>query len=1104
MRVGTKIRAIIIFIIILLIGGVFVFLEEYRTRDNATHLLLMTKNQHILENIFNDLGKLSSSSQDQQKRFLTTIQRDYIQVKESTNLLLEGGDSDLGTAPRTIIPVFYTNVSDTLKKVEAFTLSEIHKLTKFINEDSLILTESTLTSMTENCMMLKNQVKNSKKVYYDKYASKMSLINKGLLASFIFILIGIIYLYWFLNSKILQPSYFLRKALISTSYENDVLKISNNTLFKDIGVYLHNLQNELHTSTDFINEVGDGNFEIYLEGKTTLASALRKMQSKLKESYKRETRTSWTSQGLASLGTIIRNNTENIDHLAKEVLTMVVDYVKCEQGVLYVKKQDKVSQEDYFGLLDHYGLSKEKYNNDKIFKGEGLIGELFDNPQMTFITELPDGYTIMSGLGEAKPNCLLIIPLLTNQDELVGALELTSFKVLKPHEIELIEQMGESIATSLSSVLNTFHTEQLLIESQDLTKRLRSQEDHMRKNMSALQNAQEEMVRNQIELEGVFKSIDQTLGTIELSIDGYIISTNKMILNILMYKEEEIIDKSLKEFLPKHSNLYTQYDSILKKLVSNESVTGDYQWYNKKEQVLWLNLTLTPVKNQIGEIFKIILLAKDVTQRKEEELEIQRLSLVADTTENAVLIVNNLGLIEYINPGFSKTTGYLEEDVIGEEPAQFLYGEKTDELKIEEIAEKLRLEISFTEEVLMHHENGETYWASLFVNPVFSNNNHLEKYIFLLVDITDTKTSELDYSYKMNAISQSNAMLEIDLNGNIIATNENFLEIVGYKEEEIITKEYSYLMTKESKIKFLDLLTVIKKGEFLNGEYKRIHKSGKELWIREVYNPIFDLDGQMIKIIVFTVDVTHEKLLEVVSEEKDLELKEHSKAVNKTIASVEFGMDGEILGANDIFLGVFGYTLEELLGKNESILLLESDRKKPQHQIMWDNLKAGKYFEGEFQNIGKNQHPIWLKGTYNPIFNREGIPYKIKMLAQFTTDDKEREVSLNGIVNAVKTSFLYLEINPNLTVKSSNSLFLEYTGYKRMELRKKNIASVLRGGKAIDLENLVTTLHAGKSFEGEFIVQTKEKEKDEKSFSCFFHPIKDLQNQISKIIVFLV
>ncbi len=1105
MRVGTKIKLVIFSLLLLLIGVIYVFFQEYKTRDNATHLLLLTENYRLLEKISVDLKKISGSQISQQSYLLEQIELDYKKVNENTTHLLNGGEYHFGNIYKEIIPVSYKNIRDSLIQSQSFTHFELHKIRQLFGQDSLVLTKNTLTLMLEHAEILRNKTKRDIENYYRDYVRKMDIINKGFLVILVLILVITIWLYLYLNTKILSPHYYLRKALISTSYENDVLKISQNTLFKDIGVYLNSLQKQLHTSTDFINAIGNSDFEVYLEGETTLAVALRKMQSKLRESSQQEIRTSWTSQGLASLATIIRNNTDNVKVLTREVLKMVVNYLECEQGVIYVKKQDtNNSEENYFSLINHHGLSKERYKNIDTFRGEGLIGELLDNPQTIFITDLPEGYSIMSGLGASQPNCLLIIPLLTNQGELVGALELTSFKTLKSYEIELVEQMGESIATSMSSVLNTFHTKELLTDSQELTKRLRNQEEHMLKNMAALQNAQEEMARNQVEIirPSILASIDQTLGTIEASIDGRIISTNKMILEILNFNEKDIIQKSITQFLPKESTFFLQHKEIWRNLLKNNSVSGDYEWYNKEKEIVWLNLTLTPVKNQNGDIFKIIILAKNVTQRKKEELEIQRLSLVADTTDNAVLIVNNDGFIEYINPGFTKTTGYQEQEVIGKEPDSFLYGEKTDKLTIKDIKEKLRQEISFGEEVLLHHQNGEIYWASLFVTPVFNNdNNSLEKYIFLLVDITDTKTSELDYSYKMNAISQSNAMLEIDLDGKIINTNENFLKVIGYTKQEIEQQQYTVLMTEEEHKRYSSLLTVVKKGEFISGEYRRNHKSGKELWIQEVYNPIFDLEGQMIKIIVFIVDVTQERLLEIVSEEKDLELQEHSKAVDKTIASVEFDMEGKIIGANEIFLGVFGYKLNELLGSHESILLSTADYGELKHQAMWDNLKKGEYFEGEFKNIGKNKHPIWLKGTYNPIFNREGVPYKIKMLAQFTTDDKERETNLNGIVTAIKNSFLYVEVNPDLTIKSSNNLFLKYTGYKRMELRKKSILSMMKGENFIDAENLINTIQKGEPFQGKFILEPKENE--EKTFVCFFHPIKDLQNHINKIIVFL-
>ncbi len=1093
MRVSKLVKIIISLIILVVLFGAFCLREEQKTRDNATHLLLLRENQQHLKEAFNNLKYFKEKPT---KYVLSSIDLSYKEIKKNIDLLKNGGNYRLGQTSQNIGSIYYEDIKKNLDKIDLLTVAEIHKIEKLMLQDSFYVSKSTQRLLTDDNLDLKRMTAKFVRLYYDKNTGQGKIAVYGVWASFGVTFILILYIYFVIYRKVLVPSYNFNFALENTSKREEALEHSKNTLFNDVGIYLGNLEKELNQATHFIKEVGNGNFDLSLEGDTKLFTALKRMQKNLKHSYKEQQRNAWGSAGLAKLGEIIRHNTDNIETLSNQILKMVVAYTHCQQGALYLKKKG-IRKEDHLELLNHYGLSTKGYDNEIIYEGEGLVGEVLLKPRTTYVTDLPDSYIIMSGIGEAKPTSLLIIPLITNQGELIGVLELMSFAEMKKHEVALVEQMGESIATSLFSVSNSHHTEQLLVEAQDLTKKLRSQEEYMRTNMKDLREAQAEMVRNQIELEGVFKSIDQTLGTIEVDMDKNILSTNQMILDILGYDDDELEQKSFSEVLLKGTSIEEYMDSIWTKIVNNESVTGDYQCKNKRGEGVWLNMTITPVKNQLDEIFKVIVLAKDVTQRKEEELEIQRLSLVADTTDNAIIIVNRHGFIEYINPGFTKTSGYAELDVLGAKPGEFLFGEKTNEIVLESINSKLQLEVSFVEEVLLYRKDNSTYWATLSVNPVFNENNSLEKHIYLLADITETKTSELDYSYKMNAISHSNAMFELDLDGNVVSTNDNFLKIVGYSSDELLTTSYLNLIPKAEQKKFEDLFTVICKGEFIDGEYQRLNKLGDILWIREVYNPIFDLDDNVIKVIVFTVDITQEKKLEVVSEEKDLELKEHSKAVNKTIASVEFDMEGNILGANDIFLGVFGYSLDELLGQHESILMADGMNK--QHTLMWENLKVGKFFEGEFQNVGKNKHPIWLKGTYNPIFNRQGKPYKIKMLAQFTTDEKEREVSLNSVVNAVKSSFMYIELNTDLTIRQSNSLFLSFIGYKRMELRKMSISQLM---VSFEGDDLMEIFKSGKPITKKFSLQTKEKKLQE--FECYFHPVKDLQNQINKIIVFLI
>ena len=143
-----------------------------------------------------------------------------------------------------------------------------------------------------------------------------------------------------------------------------------------------------------------------------------------------------------------------------------------------------------------YAYDRQKFSEASFGLGEGLIGQCWQEGLEIFLTEVPQQYiTITSGLGDANPNCILLMPLKLN-DEIYGVVEIASFKVLQPFEREFVAKLGESIATTLSSVKVNIRTAQLLEEAQIMSEQVQAQEEELRQNAEEMMATQEEMERN--------------------------------------------------------------------------------------------------------------------------------------------------------------------------------------------------------------------------------------------------------------------------------------------------------------------------------------------------------------------------------------------------------------------------------------------------------------------------------------------------------------------------------------------------------------------------------------------------------------------------------
>ncbi len=212
-------------------------------------------------------------------------------------------------------------------------------------------------------------------------------------------------------------------------------------------------------------------------------------------------------------------------------------------------------------------------------------------------------------------------------------------------------------------------------------------------------------------------------------------------------------------------------------------------------------------------------------------------------------------------------------------------------------------------------------------------------------------------------------MIEFTLDGVILTANDNFLKTMGYSLEEITGKHHSMFVPPEKResTEYRDFWARLRAGDFDKGEYERIGKHGKEIWIQASYNPILDDKGKPTAVVKFATDVTAEKL-------RNADYQGQLAAINKSQAVIEFAVDGTVLTANDNFLEALGYSLDEIEGKHHRMFVHPSEREQPEYQQFWQRLRAGEYISAEFKRVAKNGNDVWILASYNPILDLHGRP----------------------------------------------------------------------------------------------------------------------------------
>jgi methyl-accepting chemotaxis protein len=248
----------------------------------------------------------------------------------------------------------------------------------------------------------------------------------------------------------------------------------------------------------------------------------------------------------------------------------------------------------------------------------------------------------------------------------------------------------------------------------------------------------------------------------------------------------------------------------------------------------------------------------------------------------------------------------------------------------------------------------------------------------------------------LEAINKVQAVIEFDLDGTIRHANSNFLAALGYNLDQIEGRHHS-LFVDPAYVASHDYRAFWEKlgrGEFDAGQYKRIARDGREIWIQASYNPIFNSDGKPFKVVKYATDITDQKVATANFEGQ-------IAAINKAQAVIEFDMGGNILAANENFLAAVGYRADQILGRHHSMFIDAETAQSPEYRMFWEKLNRGEYDAAQYRRIGAGGREIWIQASYNPILDLNGKPYKVVKYATDITPQRriaERVTEISSIV----------------------------------------------------------------------------------------------------------
>ena len=400
--------------------------------------------------------------------------------------------------------------------------------------------------------------------------------------------------------------------------------------------------------------------------------------------------------------------------------------------------------------------------------------------------------------------------------------------------------------------------------------------------------------------EAQMQAIDRVQAVIEFALDSTILTANANFLAAMGYTLDEIRGKPHAMFMPPEERNTAEYKAFWDRLRQGKAQTAEFRRIGKNGREVWIQASYNPVLDLNGKPIKIVKFATDITADMEHRRTFALLSLVANKTDNSVIIADADGRIEYVNNGFTRLTGYTAEESLGQKPGSLLQGKLTDPATILRVRKNLEQRASFYEEILNYSKSGELYWVSLSVTPVFDAKGVLERFVSIQANITESKQRAVDASARLHAIERSNVVIEWDAEGAVQRMNDLAQQAFGtasgmaqlslrqlFNEAECAQLRAGRSVTRNLEIKHAG------QGVVLSGSAQ----------------PLFDVQGNLERIVLYATDVSErraaaretervltgilDRISRVAADISNLSIQTNLLALNATIEAARAGNAGK-------------------------------------------------------------------------------------------------------------------------------------------------------------------------------------------------------------------
>jgi PAS domain S-box-containing protein len=574
-----------------------------------------------------------------------------------------------------------------------------------------------------------------------------------------------------LSRALTRPLISMRNIL--TMVEQGILpervEVNSRDEFGQMTEKVNNLVASLKNHARFAKLVGEGKYDTEFHPASEndqLGMALITMRNNLIENEKRDKERNWIVRGVAEISEILRLH-DSLDTMGDDVIRFILEKIGAVQGAFYVV-DDETEEEPIIEMRACYAYGRKKYLQNKFRFAEGLVGQAAIEKDTVLRTEIPPDYvTLTSGiLGEQRPTCILIVPLITNE-QVYGVLEFAGLKKFNPSQVRFVEELSLILARTIFNIRVNERTRRLLEEARAMSNELKEKQEVLRQNAEEMQATQEELERTNRELEKQIEEVNRTQKRMQLLLenasevitiyeeDETIRYISPSVETILGYGQKELIGKS--DMYLVHPDYREVYENLFRKMKSSpdEKVTAQFEYKTKDGTYIWIEATGTNCMSNPA-IHGYILNLRDITERRRAEQEQRMRSKMQALSENSPDLITRLEneIISYINPVIESYTG---------KSPQWFINRKIKETELDDsilnnwlrIVEQVQAtEQTVATEMEFPSELGRRIMQVSAI-PEFDENSKLESVLVVSHDITERKLIELEIQNKNKKITES-------------------------------------------------------------------------------------------------------------------------------------------------------------------------------------------------------------------------------------------------------------------------------------------------------------------------------------------------------------